>query len=58
MNWGLGEAWKERQLGGSWRESLESFESLPGDREGRSGEERRRRAIVPFALELCGVSGD
>jgi hypothetical protein len=53
MNWGLGEAWKERQLGGSWRKSLES---LAGEEEGRSGVELNKRAIAPFEAQLSGVA--
>ena len=42
---GLGEAWKERQLGGSWRKREESLTG--GD---RRGEERRRRAIAVLVV--------
>lgn len=42
-DWGLGEAWKERQLGGSWKKS---FESLRVEQEDRTEEERKRRGMV------------
>jgi len=50
-DWGFGDAWKERQLGGSWSKS---FESLGAEQEGRRGAARKRRAIVGRAQ----LSGD
>jgi hypothetical protein len=58
MDWVLGEAWKERQLGGSWRKSFESFGVAQVN---WRGHERTRSAMLvepqlsrdPFSQMSC-----